>query len=89
MHFAKRSISCTCICILPVNDEALAAVQNFNVLVSETPVDAEVVVPWGGHHRPHVVATEEEDVVFFVGWRQKIVPYVTQSHVGDVRHFLV
>lgn len=73
----------------PVNDDASAAVQNFNVFISETPVDAEVVVHWGCLSRPHVVARREDDVLFLVGQRQKCFPSITQSLVGDVRHFLI
>lgn len=78
---------CTCICILPINDDALATVQNFNILVSKAPVDAEIGMLRGGPNGPHVVATEKDDVVFFVGWRQKVLPSITQSHVGVIRHF--
>lgn len=81
---AKKLLSsCKQVCILPADDEAFSAVQNFNVLVSEAPVDAEVVMLGGAAAGPHVVAIETEDVVFFVGWRQNVFPAITQSHVGD------
>lgn len=88
LQFAKRFLV-QWICILPINDEAPATVQNFNIFVSEAPVDAEMVMPRGRHSRTHVVAAEKEDVVFFVGCRQKIIQSITQSLVGDVRHFLI
>lgn len=75
-----------CLCILPITDDAIATVQNFNILVSEAPVDAEIIVQLGGHKRVHVVATENEDAVFFVGWWQIILQVITQSHVDDIRH---
>lgn len=53
--------------LLPLHDEACGTVQNFNVFVSKTPVDAEVIIPGGSYNRPHIVAREKDDVVFLVG----------------------
>lgn len=73
---------------VPVDDEALAPVQSFYILVSEAPVDAEMVLRLVGGGGPHVVATEEEDVVLFVGWRQRILQWVAQLIVGHIRNFV-
>lgn len=73
----------------PFNNKALTTVHNFNVLVSEAPVDAEVTVLQRGHSWSHVVPTEKEDVVFLVGQRQGVLPSTIQSLVGQIRHFFV
>lgn len=39
----------------PIEDGAIATVQNFYILVSEAPVDAEIIVLWGGYSRAHVI----------------------------------
>lgn len=43
----------------------------------------------GRLRRAHVVAGQEEDVLFLVGQRQNPFPSITQSLVGDVRYFLI
>lgn len=45
--------------ILPVNNEALGTVQNFNVFVTEAPVDAEAVVSEGVVRRRHIAAMQK------------------------------
>lgn len=82
MQFAGRQCAqdrlvVQCIFILPINKEALATVQNFNVLVTKAPVDAEVVMLRGRHNGPRVVDTEKDDVVFLIGRRQKVLPSIT------------
>ena len=43
----------------------------------------------GGDSRPHIVATEKEDVVLFIGRRQEALQFITQPLVGDIGHFLI
>lgn len=73
---------------LPINKEAGATVQDFNILVSKTPVDAEVVHLGPRRNRADIVAAEEGDVLFLVGWRQKVLQSITQSLIGPIRLFV-
>lgn len=66
----KRLNACRDYVFLPLNNEAFTAAQNFNILVSKAPVDAEVSVLQGGQDCPHEVTVEDGDVLFPVGWRQ-------------------
>lgn len=36
----------------------------------------------------NILATEKDDVMLFVGRRQKVLQGITQSFVGDVKHIL-
>lgn len=74
--------------LLPMDNSAHFTVQNFNILVTEAPVNAEEVILPGGPDGPHVVARETDDVVLLVERWQNVLPSIT-VHLGDVRHPLI
>lgn len=71
--------------LLPRDDEARAAVQNFDVLVAEAPVDGEVAVERRGHFRADVGAAVTDHVLLHVGRWQSVLQAVVQSTVDGVK----
>lgn len=43
---------------------------------------------WRGRRRANILATENDDVMLFVGRWQKVLQGITQSFVGDLKHIL-
>lgn len=70
--------------ILPISNEARGTVQNFDIFVSEAPVEAEIAVSVGAARQSRGVTVQEDHVLFLEGWWQKPERGLIQSLLGDV-----